>query len=469
MTELRQRADALDVGAVRFAVACIDVMRLIRAGRLAEAEAAAEECRQLGLRVGDADATGNYAVHLLTIRWLQGRDAELAELVIATAVSGTLATNEYGMRASIAVALARRERLDEARGAMDSLLATGLDTLPHSSTWLATMLAVVEAARLLGDRAAAATAAGLLRPYAALPVMPSLAVSCLGAVSRVLGVAALVREDRNAAVAYLEDAVEANQRWANRPASALCRVELADALVLRGRPADLQRAATLLDAAVAEAQAMGLTLRERTWSARATALRRPMVPAVLRQEGKDEWSVEVGERRIALPSLIGLRYLGVLLTHPGEDLPATDLCAAVSVSNHEVIDRRAVTAYRRRLREIDAEIDDADADADLGRAERLRLEKQALTAELTGSLGLGGKVRGFAASTERARTSVRKAVKRALDVLAEADSTLGAELRAAISTGATCRYDPSGPHPRHWRVETSVPSARPRATRAANR
>lgn len=68
------------------------------------------------------------------------------------------------------------------------------------------MLVVVDAARLLGDRAAAAAAADLLRPYAALPVMPSLAVSCLGAVSYVLGVAAVVTGDLDAAVTYLQDA-----------------------------------------------------------------------------------------------------------------------------------------------------------------------------------------------------------------------------------------------------------------------
>lgn len=118
LTELRQRTDTLDVGTARFAVACIDVMRLIRAGRLAEAEAAADECRQLGLRVGDPDGTGNYAVHLLAIRWFQGRHAELAELAIATATSGTLATNKNGMRASIASALACGGRFDEARGAL---------------------------------------------------------------------------------------------------------------------------------------------------------------------------------------------------------------------------------------------------------------------------------------------------------------------------------------------------------------
>lgn len=450
LTELRQRTDTLSVATVGYVVACIDVMRLIRAGHLEEAEAAAEQCLQLGQRVGDADATGCYGAQLLTIRWLQGRDAELADLVTATATSGTLAASEYGMRASIAVVLARGGRLAAARGALDSLLDRGLATLPQSSTWLGALVAIVEAARLLGDATAAAEAAALLRPYAALPVMPSLAVSCFGPVSRVLGLAALTTGDADAAVAYLEQAIASSQRWEHRPARVVCRAELADALLVRSQPTDAERAEALLQAAVAEARLLGLTRRQQQWSTRAAALRRPADPAILRQLTNGEWSLEIGDRRVSLPDLVGLRYLGTLLTHPGRDVCATDLCAAVSAIEHAVLDPRAIAAYRRRLRELEAEIDDADADADLGRAERLRLERDAMTAELTSSLGLGARVRGFASPTERARTSVRKAVKRALDLITEAHPLLGAELRAAISTGSRCRYTPGG---RTWRVE----------------
>lgn len=457
LAELRQRADALGVGAVGFIVACMDVMRLIRAGRLDEAEAAAGECLQLGLQVGDADATGCFGAQLLTIRWLQGRDAELVELAIATAASGTLAASEYGMRASIAVVLARGGRLAEARGALDGLLTGGLAALPHSSTWLTAMSAVVEAARLLDDTAAAAEAADLLRPYAALPVMPSLAVSCLGAVSRALGLAALSTGDRDAAVAHLEQAVEADQRWGHRPAAAVCRAELAGALIERGGATDVARAAELLDVAVTEAAAMDLPLREQEWSARRAALRGPAPPAVLRRPGSGGWRIELGERRIDLPDLVGLHHLGELLAHPGRDVLATDLCAAVQVAEQPVLDHRAVAAYRARLRDLGTEIADADADADLGRAERLRSEKDALTTELTGSLGLGGRIRRFAAPTERARTSVRKALKRALDVIADADPALGDELRDQISTGTICRYTPGS---RTWRVGTSPSPAR---------
>lgn len=253
-------------------------------------------------------------------------------------------------------------------------------------------------------------------------------------------------------MAHLDHAVETNQRWGHRPATAVCRAELAEALLERGRLADVERATALLDTAVAEAAATGLTQREREWSTRVAALRRPLPPAVLRTQGNDGWSLAIGDRRIALPDLVGLRYLGELLASPGQDVSATDLCAAVSVGYHEVLDARAVAGYRRRLRDIDAEIDEADADADLGRVEGLRLEKDALTAELTGSLGLGGRVRDFASPTERARTSVRKALKRALDAIADADPVLGGELRDSVSTGTTCRYTPGA---RPWRIEVA--------------
>ena len=58
----------------------MDVMLLIRAGRLAEAEEAAQASARLGAEVGDADAAAYAAAHLLTIRWLQGRGGELLDL-----------------------------------------------------------------------------------------------------------------------------------------------------------------------------------------------------------------------------------------------------------------------------------------------------------------------------------------------------------------------------------------------------
>jgi hypothetical protein len=73
-------------------VAALDVMRLIRDGRLDDAETAATDCFQLGREVGDGDATSYYGAHLLTIRWLQGREVELLGLAREIADSPTLSS-----------------------------------------------------------------------------------------------------------------------------------------------------------------------------------------------------------------------------------------------------------------------------------------------------------------------------------------------------------------------------------------
>lgn len=140
-----------------------------------------------------------------------------------------------------------------------------------------------------------------------------------------------------------------------------------------------------------------------------------------------------------------------MLARPGRDVGAVELAGAVQAVDQAVVDGPALRAYRARLRELDTEITDAEDAADLGRLAGLRGERDALTDELSGTLGLGGRVRAFGAPPERARTAVRKAIKRALDVVAGLDPVLGAQLRAAVSTGRTCRYDPR-PGAREWRV-----------------
>src|SRR5262249_49067748 len=114
----------------------------------------------------------------------------------------------------------------------------------------------------------------------------------------------------------------------------------------------------------------------------------------------------------------------------------------VDGARHEVVDRRTLERYRQRVRDLDAEIADADADADLGRAEALRLERDELREELGKVLGIGGTQRAFADSSERARTGVAKAVKRAIDAIGEVQPALGGPLATSIVTGRVCRYQP---------------------------
>ena len=108
--ELRQRVEALGCLSIAYVVALIDVMRMTREGRIDEAEDAARAAFELGVAVGDADATGYYAAHVMRIRSLQGREAELLDLVPSVVESPLMMARERALRASIAGVAARARR-----------------------------------------------------------------------------------------------------------------------------------------------------------------------------------------------------------------------------------------------------------------------------------------------------------------------------------------------------------------------
>jgi hypothetical protein len=137
------------------------------------------------------------------------------------------------------------------------------------------------------------------------------------------------------------------------------------------------------------------------------------------------------------------------MDNPGKDVPALDLCGAdvVDPGQHDVLDAAAVRAFRARAGELEIDIAAAEADADLARAERLRIERDALVDEVSRAVGLGGRARRFPTAAERARTAVRKAIKRAIESVTLVDPEIGAVVAGSVVTGTTCRYDPGGIRP----------------------
>jgi hypothetical protein len=307
------------------------------------------------------------------------------------------------------------------------------------------MLAIVEAALVLGDANLARQAYGLLMPYAALPIVPSLAVTCFGSVERVLGLAARTFDDLDAAVAHLDRAVAANRLLGNRPVTAVTLADLADVLLVRGGDGDRDRAVTLLAEARAEAEAMGLTARAAACAAR---LAEPV--ATIRRRGR-HWTLTVDGHEAVVPDRRGVRYLAELLTRPGEPIPVLALAGVdagrdLTAGPQPVLDDVARAAYRRRVRELNDEL----ATADGIRARSLRGELDALVEELRRSTGKGGRSRHFADPGERARTAVRKAIKRAVDEITAAEPTVGTLLQDTVTTGATCCYTPVPARPVRW-------------------
>jgi hypothetical protein len=174
-----------------------------------------------------------------------------------------------------------------------------------------------------------------------------------------------------------------------------------------------------------------------------------------RRDG-EVWTLCFAGRTARLRDSKGLRDLAVLLARPGEQTHVTELAgpdgrpAPMSTTDTGVLaDRRALTAYRNRIRELDAELDAADAAADSGRAARLAGERESLLAELSAVTGLGGRSRVGGSGTERVRKAVSNRIRQAVDRVAETHPDLGRHLRASVRTGTWCRYEPE--HPVAWR------------------
>jgi tetratricopeptide (TPR) repeat protein len=496
LEDLRARADALECQNILYIVDVLDVMLLIRAGRLDDAEAAAARCYDRGVAVGEVDAIGYLGAHTLAIRWIQSRDAEILEAAEDIAASNTLVEAEFGFRASAAAIAARAGLHERASAGLGRLSARGLAALPRSSTWLAGMAAIVEVAAIEGDAGVAGEAYELLAPFADLPVMPSLGVICLGSTERFLGLAARTTGDLDQAVAHFERAIAADRRLGNRPLAAIAAADLASTLAGRGEAGDGARAAALWDRAIVDAESMGMALRAEAWRAESSMgassmgassmAAEPVTRAAeatidltrgngsggpgperrgfMRRHGRG-WLVEVGDRRAVVPDLVGMAYLAELVAHPAQPISALTLAGGggrPGEPRHEIIDRQARDAYVQRARELAEDLADAEADNDLGRTDRLRIELDAVVAQIEAATGLGGRPRAFTNEHERARTSVRKAIKRAIDEIRKADPVVGEILDAAVVTGSVCMYTPaSSPHNVRWTVGPPIDAAAP--------
>jgi tetratricopeptide (TPR) repeat protein len=473
LEDLRERADALACQDIAYLVDAMDVMLLMRAGRLSEAEAAAGRCYELGEAVGDADAVGFYGATMLAVRWMQGRGAEVVDAADEVVDSPTLVPGEFAFRAAAAGIAAEAGQHERARRTFDQLTRQGLAALPRSSNWLGGMFALVEAAATLEDTDIARQAYDLLSPFADLPVTVAAAVACLGSTERSLGRAALTFGDHDRAVHHLERAIPANRRLQNRPLTAISHADLAKALAVRGRDEDLARARALLQQAVTQAQDMGLAVRADAWREELATLDSPSGTPLDRRDlatpssdtrrglicrqGRG-WRVELGDRRVLVADRVGMSYLAELLDHPGEPISATALAGEGGVATHAMSDRAPGDVDVALARELATELAEAEANNDLGRAEQLHIQLDAVLDQVgAGSSSTDGSVQATWRH-ERARTSVRKAIMRAIDEIDAADPRIAEPLRAGIRTGTVCSYTPPPAHLIEWSVRRSPES-----------
>ena len=179
------------------------------------------------------------------------------------------------------------------------------------------------------------------------------------------------------------------------------------------------------------------------------------VDGLLHCEG-DVWAVHWGGRTARVRDSRGMRHLAVLLARPGTEVHSLELGGApgavTSGDAAPLLDDRARAAYKARLADLGEDLAEAEAFNDTERAARTQAEIDALVDQLTAAAGLGGRDRGTTTDAERARVAVRRALKAALDRLAEVLPDLGAHLDATLRTGVFCAYVPDPASPVRWSI-----------------
>lgn len=164
------------------------------------------------------------------------------------------------------------------------------------------------------------------------------------------------------------------------------------------------------------------------------------------------WLAVFAGRRVLLPDLKGLHDIHRLLAQPGDAIHCLDLAdrAGDAFLGDAALDERARAEAKARIRDLQAEIDEAEAMHDVGRAERARAEMDRLVAALTRALGLGGRGRRLGDAAEKARTAVTWRIRHAVKKIKAAHPELGRHLANSLRTGTFCTYEPE--HAVAWRL-----------------
>jgi pimeloyl-ACP methyl ester carboxylesterase len=150
------------------------------------------------------------------------------------------------------------------------------------------------------------------------------------------------------------------------------------------------------------------------------------------------WTMRFAGRVARLAAGKGIADLALLLERRGEEVHVLSLLGAPDPTSggDPALDRAALASYRRRLAEIDAELDDADH----ARRGRLVAEREALLSRVAADTGLGGRARRLNDPVERARKTVTARIRDAIRRIEAVHPQLGAHLGQTIATGVHCAY-----------------------------
>jgi hypothetical protein len=356
----------------------------IEAGDRLSAEAAV-----LGEAVGDTD-TGNVRMsQLLEVARARGEPAQLRE-VAAAAVRWWVSAPAHS-HAVAAGFLARAGDLEAARHEVDIVLALPDWRTDRSYLWSVFVGELVTAAIALDDKPLCARLLDDVLPIAESCAVNGAVVCFMGAHAHRAGLLHAALGQREPARQWLRHALDTHRRlgaraWESETLAALHQL-----------------------------------------GSRTPPLKRSGAGPVLRREG-EMWRVEYEGRSAHVRDAKGLHDLAALLRRPGTDVPAVELAGGIAAGTDPVLDRAALTAYRRRLSELDDEVAG---------------EREAVLGELRRATRPDGRSRALGnTDVERARKAVTARIRDAIRRIEQVLPDLGTHLDRTVRTGNTCRYDP---------------------------
>jgi hypothetical protein len=436
--------------------------------------AAAAECARQAFQIGEAaglpDAGAVYWGQLFAV-WLHtdlpgGAEQRMEQLLRDLVARSHLSVAHAAALVQIDAASGA---IEQARGRLGELVSSGLGTLRPDMVYVWALTLLARGCTVLGEARYAPRVYQALAPYAGRAAVAAGAVMCSGSTDFYLAGLAALSGDFATADQHYRAAASCHRRLGAAPMLAHTLYEHALLLRGRGRPEDHSAESAALDEARTIATEHGMTrllsLLDTPGKPSPAALTpHPHLHLHLHRED-DFWLISYAGALVRAPDSLGLRYLELLFRNPGRELAALDLvkltgaagaggagaagpadAADVSVGTvgaDDVLDRKALAAYRLRLTGIDEELAEAEQWNDTERASRLRAEKDFLIRELAAATGLGGRPRKLGSEAERARINVTRAIRSAISRIRDRAPDLASYLEQTIRTGNRCSYRPS--------------------------
>jgi DNA-binding CsgD family transcriptional regulator len=252
--------------------------RALLAGRFTRAEELMEQGLAAGRRAGDQAVRNYYTGVLATLRFMQGRFGELAELIQDAAARFPAMVV---FQAALAAARAEAGPADLARAEVERLAARDLAAVPRDPAWSFSLASLALACYHLGEAGTAVTLRPWLEPYADRNIVTGrVGAICLGPAAYFLGLLDLTLSLPEQALRRFQRAAALAGGMQARPMVAMSREGQARALLALDRPGDRQQAIALLDEVTATAQALGIRgLGERAGTLRTATAAARQVPA----------------------------------------------------------------------------------------------------------------------------------------------------------------------------------------------